>query len=154
MQKRSEISRSSNRIWLEPLWRKDPAVESKDLSISLCFYHDDNGEGKAVTHPYCHITACIQSHEAFCRAVSDALDVGLSRNIAELNVNARLQHIVARQCHHMRYTNCHIHCNIEQFTDSCKRYIKFSGRKAVHQGCHVKEGCCQSILSRATAPCS
>ena len=116
MQKRSEISRSSNRIWLEPLWRKDPAVESKDLAISLCFYHDDNGEGKAVTHPYCQITACIQSHEAFCRAVSDALDVGLSRNIAELNVNARLQRIVARQCHHMRYTNCHIHCNIEQLT--------------------------------------
>ena len=107
MQKRSESSRSSNKIWLVPLWRKDPAVESTDLSISLCFYHDDSGEGEALTHPYCHVAACIQSHKALCNAVSDALDVGLSRSVAELDVNARLQRIVARQGHRMRCTNCH-----------------------------------------------
>lgn len=104
MHKRSEISRSSNRIWLEPLWRKDPAVESADLSTSLCFYYDVNCEGRTLTHPYCHVTAFIQRHKAFYRAVSDALDVGLGRSVAELNVNARLQRIVARQGHRVRYT--------------------------------------------------
>jgi len=34
--------------------------------------------------------------------VSDALDVSLGRSITELNVNARLQRIVARQGHRVR----------------------------------------------------
>ena len=77
-------------------------MESAELTISICFSYDDNGESRTLTHPYCHVAAFIQRNKALCRAVSDALDVSLGRSITELNVNARLQRIVARQGHRVR----------------------------------------------------